>query len=216
MTESALLDRRRAQLGASILPWPTGDAAVTRVGAGWWLVLSGTPSPDGNIGLVFAEDAGVLREVAAEVEQTGHPTLLMTAGDTPHRALPAPWQDVCSMPFMTAELADTPRAYDPRVRQALPSDLGTVVDLLVETYGMQPEIATAVVAPILHGNGPIDFWLLEDRGAAVSTVMTARYEDVVTIWCMATRPRRRPARPRPRRRVRRRSHGGPARSHAGR
>ena len=188
MTDRALLDRRRAQLGASILGSVTGDRAVARAGNGWWLVLSGAPSPDGNLGLVFSNDAQVLGEVVAQVERSGFLTVLLTAGDAPDCVLSALWEDAGLMPFMAVDLETTRLADDPRVRRARPSDLATVVNLLAQTYGLQPDIATAIAEPVLFGAAPIWFWLLEDAGAAVSTVMSARYEDVVTIWCMATAP----------------------------
>jgi GNAT superfamily N-acetyltransferase len=186
MTDDALLDRRRAQLGASILGSVSGDQAVARAGNGWWLVLSGAPSPDGNLGMVFSHEAEVLCEVAAQVERSGFPTALLTAGDAPDRRLSPQWEDAGLMPFMAVDLETTRLADDPRVRRAAPSDLRTVVDLLAETYGLQPDIATAIAEPVLVGAAPIWFWLLEDAGAAVSTVMSAHHEDVVTIWCMAT------------------------------
>jgi GNAT superfamily N-acetyltransferase len=190
LTDGALLDRRRAQLGASLLGSVAGERAVARAGDGWWLVLSGAPSPDGNTGLVFSPDARVLQEVVAEVERTGLPTALLTAGAAPDHLLPAPWQAAGSMPFMSVELAATRTARDARVRQAMPPDLDTLVALLVEAFGLQPDIATAVVQPVLAGSAPIEFWLLEDGADAVATVMTARFEDVVTLWCMATLPER--------------------------
>ena len=182
------LDRWRAQTGASILGGASGPDAVTDAGDGWWLVLSGVPSADGNIGLVFADDPRVLRDVAGRVSSSGHPTLLMTAGAAPDEVLAPPWQDAGSMPFMAVELARTPTAYDPRVRRAGASDLGQVVPLLTEAYGMAPDIATSLVAPALATDRGIVFWLLHHEGDDVSTVMTARCDDVVTVWCMATRP----------------------------
>ena len=188
MTDRALLDRRLAQLGASILGSVTGDRAIARAGNGWWLVLSGAPSPDGNLGMVFSNDAQVLREVAAQVEWSGFPTVLLTAGDAPDRVLSALWEDAGVMPFMAVDLETTRLADDPRVRWATPADLATLVDLLTATYGLEADIATATVEPVLLGAAPIWFWLLEGAGAAVSTVMSARHEDVVTVWCMATAP----------------------------
>lgn len=54
--DETLLDRWRAQVGVSFLGWASGPGALTDAGDGWWLVLSGVPSADGNVGLVFADD----------------------------------------------------------------------------------------------------------------------------------------------------------------
>ncbi len=186
----SVLDRRRRQLGESILGSVAGDRAVARVGEGWWLVLSGAPSADGNTGLVFSPDARVLHEVVREIARSGHPTELMTAGDAPDLELAPRWRRTGTMPVMGVRLADTRLALDGRVRRATPADLGTVVQLLVDAYGLDAAVAAAVVVPVLDGGAPIRFWLLEDGGTAVSTVMTARCEEVVTVWCMATTPSR--------------------------
>lgn len=187
MIAPAVLDRRRAQMGASIASWPTGDRAVTGAGDGWWLMLSGAPSADANIALVYASDAEVLRDVVAQIEHAGLPTLLLTAGDAPTGVLSERWSNVGTMPFMIAELPDTPSTTGARARRAVASDVDTVVDLLADAYDVQPEVAAALVEPVLRPDGPIAFWLLEDAATPVSTIMTARHEDVVTLWCMATR-----------------------------
>jgi ribosomal protein S18 acetylase RimI-like enzyme len=188
MAEDAVLDRRRAQLGASIGGLAAGERGVSRSGDGWWLVLSGAPSADNNTGAVFSRDAEVLRAVVAEIERSGLPTELLTAGDAPDHLLPPPWRRTGTMPFMAVDLRAAPRSRDARVRRAAASDHDTVVDLLVETYELPTDVVTDIVAPVLAGADAMGFCVLEDGGRAVSTAMAARHEDVVTLWCMATSP----------------------------
>ena len=54
---------------------------------------------------------------------------------------------------------------------------------------MAAEIATVAVRPVVErtaSEAGIVFWLLDDDGAAVSTVMTAQVDDIVSVWCMGT------------------------------
>lgn len=180
------LVRRRQQMGVSVRGWADVPGGRFEAGDGYWVMLSGVPSPDVNVAHVHAGDPAVLATVADVVAAAGVPTLLSLAGDADGSALADGWQSVGTMPFMSVQLADTPTCPDPRVRPATAADAATVVALTVEAYGMEHAVAQAAVGPVLTRPSSLRFWLLEDGGEPVSTVLTARIDDAVTIWCMGT------------------------------
>jgi predicted GNAT family acetyltransferase len=184
------LERRRTQMGRSIRGWGVIPGAVMEVADGHWAFLSGAPSPDDNIALVQSADRAALDRVLGLVEQLGAPALVMLTGDASEHAMPEGWQDVGTMPFMRADLAEVPANPDPRVRVAGPDDLDATVSLLSDAYRMEPAISRRAAEPVLTGataeHGDMRFWLLVDDGTPVSTVLDARTEDVITLWCMAT------------------------------
>jgi hypothetical protein len=183
------LERLRSLMGQSIQGWSTEPSAVGEVGDGYWAVLSGAPSPDVNLALVWSPAPDALRRPLDLIEQIGAPALLNIAGDAAVQTIGDEWQPVGTMPFMAVDIGATPTAADPRVRRAGPADLTTVVDLLAESYGMAPEIASVAVRPVVErtdADAGIHFWLLEDDDVAVSTVMTGQVDDIVSVWCMGT------------------------------
>jgi GNAT superfamily N-acetyltransferase len=178
----------RQQMGQGIAPWASKPGMVGEVGASSWLMLTGAPSPDVNMALVYDDAPNVLASVLENIEQLDCPALVLLAGDGKLRAhdLTGAWEGVGEMPMMMADLTRAPHASDPRVRRAGPSDEEAVRDLIADAYGLSPEIAS-ICTDILHG--PVDtmtIWLLEDQGQAVSTVTACRVDDVVSLWCMAT------------------------------
>jgi len=183
------LERLRSLMGQSLQAWGSAPGAIAEVGDGYWAVLSGAPSPDVNMALVWSPAPDALRRPLDLIAQVNAPALICIAGDAAVQPLGDEWQQVGTMPFMAVDLGATPTGADPRVRRAGPADLTTVVDLLAESYGMAAEIATVAVRPVVEQEGPeatIAFWLLEDDGVAVSTVMTSQVDDIVSVWCMGT------------------------------
>jgi predicted GNAT family acetyltransferase len=183
------LERLRSLMGQSLREWGMQPGGLGEVGDGYWAVLSGAPSPDVNVALVWSAAPHALQAALDLIAQVGAPALINLAGDAKGATLTDEWQQVGSMPFMAVDLTATPTAADPRVRRAAADDLATVVGLLAESYGMQTEIATVAVKPVLEGAGAaarMTFWLLEDDDVAVSTVMTAQVDDIVSVWCMGT------------------------------
>ncbi len=164
------------------------DGAVSEVRPGWWLALSGLPSADMNMALIHDPDEPALAQVMARVDEVGCPTLLMLAGGAAELAdrLPAQWSAVGAMPIMTSHLTAT--AADPRVRQAGSDDTGVISRLMSEAFGIDPGEIQVIVSHVLRDPGRTMLWLLEDEGEPVSTVLTCRIEDTVSLWCMATPP----------------------------
>jgi hypothetical protein len=182
-------ERLRSLIGQSLGVWGTIPGAVVEIGDGYWAVLSGAPSPDVNVALVWSAAPNALQRVLDLVAQVGAPALINLTGDGTVHKLADEWQPAGTMPFMAVDLAATPTRPDPRVRLATVADLDTVVGLLTESYGMPAEIATVPVKPIVEHTGPTTgpaFWLLEADGVAVSTVMTSQVDDIVSVWCMGT------------------------------
>ena len=180
------LERLRSLMGQSIQGWAVEPGSVGEVGDGYWAVLSGGPSPDVNIALVWSAAPQAGQRALELVADVGAPALVNLAGDANARGLSDEWRQVGTMPFMAVDLEATPTRADPRVRRAGAADLDAVVDLITESYGMEAEIAAIAVRPVVEKAGPIAFWLLESDGVAVSTVMTSQVEDIVSVWCMGT------------------------------
>jgi N-acetylglutamate synthase-like GNAT family acetyltransferase len=182
-------ERLRSLMGQSLSGWASQPGAVGEIGDGYWLVLSGAPSPDVNVALVWTADPQALRRSLDLIDQVGAPTLINLTGDGNVQKMPDGWEQVGTMPFMAVDLDATPTEADSRVRPATGHDLGTVVDLLAESFALPAEIAVVPVKSVVQNAGSdarMAFWLLEDDGVAVSTVMTAQVEDIVSVWCMAT------------------------------
>ncbi|MCW2498692.1 MAG: hypothetical protein JWN87_368 [Frankiales bacterium] len=170
--------------GASVLAVVGGHAQVE---PGWFVALSGLPDPDANLALVHHDDPAALAAVLREVERVGAPAAVILAGDGTALAarLPAGWDHVGAMPFMTLALASAAVAADPRVRPAGTADGDAVVALFGAAFGLAPEVAE-MIRPLIHAGAPTRVWLLEDDGQPVSAVVAGRVGDVETIWCMST------------------------------
>ena len=180
------LDRLRSLMGRSVQGWAVEPGSVSEVGDGYWAVLSGGPSPDVNVALVWSAAPQAAQRALDLVAQVGAPAMVCCTGDGNAHALGDEWHQVGTMPFMAVDLEATPTKTDPRVRRATAGDLATVTELSAESYGMPYEVAEISVKPVVERDSEIVFWLLEDEGVAVSTVMTSQVEDIVSVWCMGT------------------------------
>lgn len=161
--------RWRHQMGQGITPWANQPGRVGEVGTSSWLMLTGAPSPDVNMALVYDNGPHVLSSVLTNIEHLGCPALVSLAGDGKTRAhdLTGAWKGVGEMPMMTAELTQAPHAPDPRVRRAGPGDEEAVRALLAEAYGLSPEIAGVCTEILQRPVDTMTIWLLEDDGQAV-------------------------------------------------
>jgi GNAT superfamily N-acetyltransferase len=155
---------------------------------GWWLSLSGAPSPDANMVLVHDRDEVALGRALDRVAAMACPALLMLGGGgvALADALPAGWDRVGTMPIMTLDLPVAQTRPDPRVRTAGPEDVDVVTDLMADAYGIDRDVIATMTRRVVGGGGVLTAWLLEERGTAVSTVMTGRVQESVSLWCMAT------------------------------
>jgi GNAT superfamily N-acetyltransferase len=180
--------RWRGLMGTGLGPWADRAGMVHRVEATSWLLLSGVPSPDVNMAVVHDEDPAVLADALREIDAIGTPALVMLAGPGTARAgdLTEPWLNVGEMPMMSIDLEAAPRRPDARVRRAGPADRGAVMGLLAEAFQMAPEVVEVCAGPLERPTGTMAVWVLEEDGETVSTVTTARAEEVVSLWCMAT------------------------------
>ncbi|GAA1147083.1 GNAT family N-acetyltransferase [Nocardioides aquiterrae] len=180
--------RWRLQMGTGIGPWADHRGMVHAVDESRWLLLSGLPSPDVNLAMVYDADPAVLAGTLAEIDAMATPALVLLAGAGAERVgdLADPWLHVGEMPMMTIELASAPLRADPRVRPAGPEDREAVASLLADAYHMSPDVVWVCVDPLDRTSETMGIWVLEDDGVAVSTVTTTLTDDAVSIWCMAT------------------------------
>jgi GNAT superfamily N-acetyltransferase len=179
---------RRTQMGWVCAALAAGPDMEYQVEAGWWLGLTAAPSPDVNMALLHERDGSALAEIVRRIADRGCPAFVMLAGDALSLAgeLPDGWEQVGTTPMMAVDLATTPTAPDPRVRRAGPQDVGSLTDLLAESYGMSREIAAVAMGPVARGETGLVVWLLEEDGQAVSTVSASRIEDSVCVSMMGT------------------------------
>jgi GNAT superfamily N-acetyltransferase len=164
-----------------------GPRPIIDEGVGYWIALSGVPSPDMNTSLVSSGGTGVVARVLERVRDSGVPSLFMVAGESQSAELAPPWQPVGEMPFMASDLDYAYLGADPRVRQADSQDLDVVCALMGDAFGLAIELIIEVMAGVLrHGNGSTKVWLLDEEGVAVSAVLTSIVDDAVTVWSMST------------------------------
>jgi hypothetical protein len=57
-----------------------GPRPIIDEGVGYWIALSGVPSPDMNTSLVSSGGTGVVARVLERVRDSGVPSLFMVAG----------------------------------------------------------------------------------------------------------------------------------------
>lgn len=185
------LTRWRTLMGRAVTEMLDLAGATVAVHPGWWLALSGLPSADLNMVLIHAADEGALEQAIVRIDACGCPALLLLAGGGQDLAaeLPPDWTAVGAMPIMTVDLSDAPTAAEPRVRRARAADAPAISSLMSEAYGIDRELVVIMVSGVLGGESGSGFWVLEQNGEPVSTVLTSRVEDTVSLWCMATPPR---------------------------
>lgn len=186
--DSAELSVRRSQMGrgAGVMVGG-GPRAIFDEGVGYWIALSGVPSPDLNMSLVSSGDTRVADRVLEQVTESGVPSLFMLAGEGQAAKLGAPWQHVGEMPFMASDLDPDYLGADPRVRQADARDVDVVCALMADAFGLAIALLNDVIARVLSdGNGPTKIWVLDEGDVAVSAVLTSMVDDAVTVWSMST------------------------------
>jgi len=178
---------RRSQMGRSARSFVTpGPDAVSEQAEGYWLALSGAPSPDLNVAFVDSSDPAVLAHALQRTERSGFPSLFSLAGPCRDAELGPPWQHVGEMPFMARPLDGENLRLDSRVRQAGADDFDVVGELAAEGFGLSREVADVVAAVVRLDSSTEKIWLLIADGRAVSTVLTSIVDDAMCIWCMST------------------------------
>jgi GNAT superfamily N-acetyltransferase len=163
-----------------------GTRCVESQGPGYWVALSGAPSPDANMALVDTDDATVLAAVVGQVRDSGLPTLIMLAGSGRGGELGGAWQNVGDMPFMALALDGARLRPDQRVRQAAVDDFDIVSELVASSFNLTQDVADYVARILEVGDTAGKIWLLVDGAQAVSTVLTSVVDDAVCVWCMGT------------------------------
>ncbi len=155
-----------------------------------WYALTGVNAADWNMALVFDNNPAVLTSVLDEINRVDVPTyvLLAGAGTDLGAAFPDGWVHAGSYPFMRTDAPFNDGHIDPRVRRAGPDD-GEAINLLIaQAFGLDSEVSRELIQAVADQRTAMTAWILEDNGVALSTVMTARSGDVVSVWCMATTP----------------------------
>ncbi len=186
--DRAEISLRRIQMGRAAGEMVQGGPApVVDEGEGYWMALSGAPSPDMNMTLVSGGGAAAVTRTLQRVTDTGVPSLFMLAGECGSAELVAPWRQVGEMPFMASALDSDYLRADPRVRQADSDDVDIVCAVMCEAFGLAHDLMIDVITGVLGDkNGPTKIWLLVENDVAVSAVLTSIVDDAVTVWCMST------------------------------
>jgi hypothetical protein len=186
--DSAQLSLRRRQMGRGAGAMVRGGPhPIVEEGVGYWMALSGVPSPDMNMTLVSGGGMGDVARVLEWVTDSGVPSLFMLAGECQSAELPPPWQHVGEMPFMASDLDAAYLCADPRVRQAARNDVDLVCALMGDAFGLSIDLMIDVIAGVLNdGDGPTKIWILDEEDVGVSAVLTSIVDDAVTVWCMST------------------------------
>jgi hypothetical protein len=185
--DEAELGHRRSQMGRSARSFVTaGPDAISEQAEGYWLALSGAPSPDLNVGFVDSGDPSVLSYALQRTEQSGFPSLFALAGQCREAKLGPSWQHVGEMPLMARSLDGRDMSLDSRVRQADADDFDVVSELSAEGFGLSREISDVVAGLVRLDDSTDKIWLLIADGRAVSTVLTSIVDDAMCIWSMST------------------------------
>jgi hypothetical protein len=164
-----------------------GPQPIIDEGAGYWMMLSGSPSADLNVALVTSAEPTTLVGVLEQVIASGFPTLFMVGGDCRSTEIPGSWQHVGDMPFMSLDLDSADIYTDSRVRQATEDDVDDVCSVMGEAFGLSTALLHDPIAHALSDiTGPMKIWLLVQDNIAVSCVVTSPIGDAVTVWCMST------------------------------
>ena len=191
--DGSAVTRARSALGATILAASRALDRPHAVRPDGWYGLTGDTTTSLALGLAHGPDSASTVQLAELLDGSGVPALLALAGEArSHRGATArSWQRVARVPIMVRDLAgpstDLP---DARVRPATPGDLPDVTDVVVSASGVTPWDALLVTTPATSGDGPLRAWVLEERGEVVSTVVTGRVGDTITLWPVATPPER--------------------------
>ena len=185
--KEAELSLRRSQMGRSARSFlVAGRRSVQDQGPGYWVALSGAPSPEANMALVDTSDRAVLAAVVRRVQDSGLPTLVVLAGAGRDGEPGTGWQHVGDMPFMALALGGQQLRPDGRVRQAGVDDFGVVSELVASAFNLTREVADAIAGILELEDAAGKIWLLVDEAGAVSTVLTSIVDDAVCVWCMGT------------------------------
>ena len=160
------LSLRRSQMGQSVQPWilASGPRAVGGLGTGHWLMLSGAPSPDVKVALVYDGDPDTLADTKHRVETAGNPTLFMLAGPSQATELGSGWKHAGAMPFMSSSLTREHLHSDSAFDKLTRVDFDTVVEIMAEAYGMTREVADMVPNVLRVDQDAMRIWLLVGNG----------------------------------------------------
>jgi GNAT superfamily N-acetyltransferase len=188
LLDTVSLEERRSTLGASAVLW-AGSAGV-RVFEDRWVALSGAPSVEYNAALVHG-DGGALDETVADVLETGAPAVVMVAGRAlgeVGRLRARQFKPIGTVALMHLDLGSAPAvAPGHAVRRLAPEDHTAVRDLVGEVFGVGPELAAVAISGVSAGLEGHDLWgAFDPAGALTSCLATARVDDTVTVWSMAT------------------------------
>lgn len=181
----------RNQLGRALEDWVSSPEMAFEVSASSWYLLTGFPTADSNVALVHQDDECALNEIVKQIERMAVPACVFLAEHA--RALTSNigegWSFAGTTPFMSLELEAAELKEDSRVRLALKDDFETVVALMSETFNMDYDTARQGASPLNNSNTKCDIWIIEGDGQPISTAITRRVGDSITLWNMATSPR---------------------------
>jgi ribosomal protein S18 acetylase RimI-like enzyme len=178
----------RTSMGSALSSIGQADGADGVVNDDYWYVLSGSPSPDWNLAVIYGADPVHVQAVVDAIDAAGNPALVMLAGDAAASTPPAldGWNHVADMPVMAIEAPFPGASRDPRVRLATPADFEANLNVLCGAFGMSPENSRGPLTQIFDTRVPLETWVLEQDGELVSSVIVMTDGSVGSVWCMAT------------------------------
>lgn len=181
----------RNQLGRALEDWVSSPEMAFEVSASSWYLLTGFPTADSNVALVHQNDVSALSQIAEQVERMAVPACVFLADDarTLTSKIGEGWSFAGTTPFMLLDLEAAELKEDTRVRLALKEDFEIVVALMSETFTMDYDTASQGASPLKNPNAKCDIWIVEDGSQPISTAITRRVGDSITLWNMATSPR---------------------------
>lgn len=181
----------RNQLGRALEDWVSSPEMAFEVSASSWHLLTGFPTADSNVALIHQNDESALSKIAEQIERMAVPACLFLAENarTLTSKIGEEWSFAGTTPFMSLALEAAELKEDFRVRLALKKDFETVVALMSETFSMDYHTARQGASPLKDPSTKCDIWIIEDGGQLVSTAITRRVDDSITLWNMATSPR---------------------------
>ncbi len=180
----------RQYMGTALGDWVASPEMLHQVSPTSWYFLSGLPSFGFNKTMVNADDEDTLSKVLKIIDEKAAPTNLFLAAEGKNlvNRLSAEWKRVRDDPFMYKYLNGKDQEFDSRVSLASIDDFKTILTLLSDSFGVEPN-RDSIIANILKNPVVVsDIWVLKEGGEAVSTVMTCPVDDALTVWAMGTPP----------------------------
>jgi hypothetical protein len=196
MTRSALrsdeLVHLRTAYGESTRFWTGGQQVVEE---GRWIAFTGATDVSLNTALCHGPAGGALLPATLEaVTATRVPASITVAGEAlgaVQTLVRKNWVCVGAPPLMTLQLDELDAETDVDVAMVDASELPAARMLVEDAFSLEPGLSAAHLPDTAISGDGLAVWALRDRGEMVCCMGTARTDDAIVIWSMATPARAR-------------------------